>query len=219
MATAQLSASPRTTVGKGAARTLRSAGQIPAVIYGHAREPLSLAIPAREVEKLLERVSAESTVIELTLASGVARTLIREVQRHPFKKQILHIDFQELVAGEKVSVNVPIVLTGTPDGVRLSGGILSQVMSELSIRVDPVNIPRRIEADVTHVVIGHSLHVSDLKVPEGVEILDEADATIAVVSAPKVEAEPTPAAESAEPGAEPELIRKTKEEEGEGESK
>jgi len=219
MATAQLSASPRTTVGKGAARTLRSAGQIPAVIYGHAREPLSLAISAREVEKLLERVTAESTVIELTLASGVARTLIREVQRHPFKKQILHIDFQELVAGEKVSVNVPIVLTGTPDGVRLSGGILSQVMSELSIRVDPVNIPRRIEADVTHVVIGHSLHVSDLKVPEGVEILDEADATIAVVSAPKVEAEPTPAAESAEPGAEPELIRKTKEEEGEGESK
>jgi len=220
MATAQLSASPRTTVGKGAARTLRSAGQIPAVIYGHAREPLSLAIPAREVEKLLERVSAESTVIELTLASGVARTLIREVQRHPFKKQILHIDFQELVAGEKVSVNVPIVLTGTPDGVRLSGGILSQVMSELSIRVDPVNIPRRVEADVTHVVIGHSLHVSDLKVPEGVEILDEPEATIAVVSAPKVEAEPTPAPEAAEVGAEPELIRKTKEEEeGEGESK
>ena len=220
MATAQLSASPRTTVGKGAARTLRSAGQIPAVIYGHAREPLSFAIPAREVEKLLERVSAESTVIELTLASGVARTLIREIQRHPFKKQILHIDFQELVAGEKVSVNVPIVLTGTPDGVRLSGGILSQVMSELSIRVDPVNIPRRIEADVTHVVIGHSLHVSDLKVPEGVEILDELDATIAVVSAPKVEAEPTPAPEAAEAGAEPELIRKTKdEEEGEGESK
>jgi len=220
MATAQLSASPRTTVGKGAARTLRSAGQIPAVIYGHAREPLSLAIPAREVEKLLERVSAESTVIELTLASGVARTLIREVQRHPFKKQILHIDFQELVAGEKVSVNVPIVLTGTPDGVRLSGGILSQVMSELSIRVDPVNIPRRVEADVTHVVIGHSLHVSDLKVPEGVEILDELEATIAVVSAPKVEAEPTPAPEAVEAGAEPELIRKTKdEEEGEGESK
>ena len=220
MATAQLSASPRTTVGKGAARTLRSAGQIPAVIYGHAREPLSLAIPAREVEKLLERVSAESTVIELTLASGVARTLIREVQRHPFKKQILHIDFQELVAGEKVSVNVPIVLLGTPDGVRLSGGILSQVMSELAIRVDPVNIPRRIEADVTHVVIGHSLHVSDLKVPEGVEILDEPDATIAVVSAPKVEAEPTPAPEAAEAGAEPELIRKAKdEEEGEGESK
>jgi large subunit ribosomal protein L25 len=220
MATAQLSATPRTTVGKGAARTLRSAGQIPAVIYGHAREPQSLAIPTREFEKLLERVSAESTVIELTLETGVARTLIREIQRHPFKKQILHIDFQELVAGEKVSVNVPIVLTGTPEGVRVSGGILSQVMSELSIRVDPVNIPRRIEADVTNVAIGHSLHVSDLSVPEGVEVLDDADATVAVVSAPKVEVEPTPVAEGVEAAAEPELIRKTKDEgEEEGETK
>jgi len=221
MATAQLSASPRNTVGKGAARTLRSAGQIPAVIYGHAREPQALAIPTREFEKLLERVSAESTVIELTLDGGVARTLIREIQRHPYRKQILHIDFQELVAGEKVSVNVPILLTGTPEGVRLSGGILSQVMSELSVRVDPVNIPRRIEADVTNVAIGHSLHVSDLKVPEGVEVLDDAEATVAVVSAPKVEAEPTPgAAEGVEVAAEPELIRKTKDEgEEEGESK
>jgi large subunit ribosomal protein L25 len=221
MATAQLSATARTTAGKGAARTLRSSGQIPAIIYGHAREPQSLAIPAREFEKLLERVSAESTVIELQLAGGVARTLIREIQRHPIKKQVLHIDFQELVAGEKVSVNVPIVLVGTPEGVRVSGGILSQVMSELAIRVDPVHIPRRIEADVTNVAIGHSLHVSDLKIPDGVEVLDDVDETVAVVSAPKVEAEPTPAVEGeVEAAAEPELIRKTKDEdEEEGESK
>jgi len=221
MATAQLSATARSTAGKGAARSLRSSGQIPAIIYGHAREPQSLAIPAREFEKLLERVSAESTVIELNLAGGVARTLIREIQRHPVKKNVLHIDFQELVAGEKVSVNVPIVLLGTPEGVRVSGGILSQVMSELAIRVDPVNIPRRIEADVTNVAIGHSLHVSDLKIPDGVEVLDDVDETVAVVSAPKVEAEPTPAAEGeVEAAAEPELIRKTKEEdEEEGESK
>ena len=220
MATANLTATPRTDTGKGAARSLRRDGQIPGVIYGHAREPQSLAIPTREFEKLRERVSAESTVIELDVGGTVARTLIRDIQRHPFKKQILHIDFQELVAGERVSVNVPIVLTGTPDGVRLNGGILSQVMSELTIRVDPVNIPRRIEADVTHIAIGHSLHVSDLKVPDNVEVLDEPDTTIAIVSAPKVEAEPTPAAEGAEPGAEPELIRKTKaDEDAEGESK
>jgi large subunit ribosomal protein L25 len=221
MATAQLSARNRPTAGKGAARTLRREGLVPGVIYGHAREPQSLAIPTREFEKLLERVSAESTVIELNLAGGVARTLIREIQRHPVRKQqVLHIDFQELVAGEKVSVNVPILLTGTPEGVRVAGGILSQVMSELSIRVDPVNIPRRIEADVTNVAIGHSLHVSDLTVPEGIEVLDDADATVAVVSAPKVEAEPVPAGETVEAAAEPELIRKTKEEgEEEGETK
>ena len=218
MATAQLSAVTRDTSGKGAARTLRSAGQIPAVIYGHARAPQALAVPTREFEKLLERVSAESTVIELNLAGGVARTLIRDIQRHPYKKQILHIDFQELVAGEKVSVNVPIVLVGVPDGVRVSGGILSQVMSELTIRVDPVNIPRRIEADVTHVLIGHSLHVSDLKVPDGVEILDDAETTIAVVSAPKVEAEAAPVEGTPTEG-EPELIRKAKEDEEAGDSK
>ena len=220
MATAQLSASERKATGKGAARSLRSAGQIPAVIYGSARQPQALTIPTREFEKLLERVSAESTVIELNFAGGTARTLIREIQRHPFKKEILHIDFQELVAGEKVSVNVPILLVGTPEGVRVSGGILSQVMSELAIRVDPVNIPRRIEADVTNVAIGHSLHVSDLTVPEGVEILDDAEATVAVVSAPKVEAEPVAPTEGVEESAEPELIRKTKEEgEEEGEEK
>ena len=220
MATAQLSASPRDAAGKGAARSLRSAGKIPAVIYGHAREPQSLAIPTREFEKLLERVSAESTVIELNLDGTVARTLIRDIQRHPFKKQILHIDFQELVAGEKVTVNVPIVLVGTPDGVRVSGGILSQVMSELSILVDPVNIPTRIEADVTPITIGHSLHVSDLRIPDGVEVLDDPEETVAVVSAPKVEAEPVVEAEPTEGVAEPELIRKTKDEgEEEGETK
>jgi len=221
MATAQLSASPRDAVGKGAARSLRTAGKIPAVIYGHAREPQSLAIPTREFEKLLERVSAESTVIELDLGGTVARTLIREIQRHPYKKQILHIDFQELVAGEKVTVNVPIVLVGTPEGVRVSGGILSQVMSELAILVDPVNIPNRIEADVTPITIGHSLHVSDLKIPEGVEVIDDPEETVAVVSAPKVEAEPVAAeVEPVEGAAEPELIRKTKDEgEEEGESK
>jgi large subunit ribosomal protein L25 len=177
-------------------------------------------VSARDLDKLLSRFSPDNTVVEVSVDGSTSRALIREIQRHPFKKQILHIDFQELVAGEKVSVNVPIVLTGTPEGVRLSGGILSQVMSELSIRVDPVNIPRRIEADVTNVAIGHSLHVSDLKVPDGVEILDDADTTVAVVSAPKVEVEPTPVAEGTEAAAEPELIRKTKDEgEEEGESK
>jgi large subunit ribosomal protein L25 len=220
MATAQLSASPRSDAGKGAARSLRSAGKVPAIIYGHAREPQSLAVPTRELEKLLERVTAESTVIELNVDGTIARTLIREIQRHPFKKQILHVDFQELVAGEKVSVNVPILLVGTPEGVRNSGGILSQVMSELTILVDPVNIPRRIEADVTDIAIGHSLHVSDLTVPEGIEILDDADTTVAVVSAPKVAEEAPAAAEPAEGEAEPEVIRKAKGEgEDEGESK
>src|SRR5688500_9950599 len=137
MATAQLTATPRTDAGKGVARKLRAAGNIPAVIYGHSRESLPLSIATRDVEKLLDRVSFETTVIELDIGGKVARTLIREIQRHPFRRQILHIDFQELVAGEKVTVNVPLVLVGTPEGVRLSGGVLDQVMREVSVRVDP----------------------------------------------------------------------------------
>jgi large subunit ribosomal protein L25 len=214
MATATLSATPRAGTGKGAARTLRREGQIPGVIYGHAREPQSLALNARDVERLLERVNAESTVIELSVDGRTARTLIREVQRHPFKREILHVDFQELVAGEKVTVHVPLVLVGSAEGVR-AGGILDQVMRELEVEVDPSSIPDRFDLDVSALTIGHTLHVRDVPRPEGVTVLDDEDATICVIIPPRAE---TPAAgveTVAEPAAEPELIRKPKEE-GEG---
>src|ERR1044071_1315865 len=131
MATAQLSASVRNDSGKGVARTLRREGRIPGVIYGHARAPQSLSISAKEFERLLERIAAENTVIELAVDGAIARTLIREIQRHPIRREVLHVDFQELVAGEKVTVRIPIVLQGIPEGVRNSGGILSQTLQEL----------------------------------------------------------------------------------------
>ena len=217
MASATLSASPRTAVGKGVARSLRAAGQVPGIIYGHAREAQPVAVNTRDLEKLLEHISAESTVVEVSLDGRTSRTLIREIQRHPFKRQILHIDFQELVAGEKVTVSVPIVLVGIPDVTRTEGGILDQTMRELEIEVDPAHMPSRIEVDVSNLAIGHSVHVSDLPVPPGVEVLDDPEQTVVVMSAPRVEEEPAPAAEVAvEPAPEPELIRKTKEEEEEG---
>jgi large subunit ribosomal protein L25 len=214
MPNAQLNASPRSGVGKGAARTLRREGKIPGIIYGHARQPLALAIDRRELERLLSRIAAESTVIELSLDGTTARTLIREIQRHPFKREILHVDFQEVVAGEKVTVNVPIVLTGTAEGVRAEGGTLDQTMRELEIRVDAANIPGPIEVDVSALHIGHSIHVSDLVIPEGVEVLDEQDATVCVVSAPRAIEEPVAVeAVAAEVVTEePEVIGKGKEE-------
>ena len=217
MATASLSATARSTKGKGAARSLRRDGQVPAIIYGHAREPLSLSIPEREFGRLLERHNAENTVIELSIDGSMSRTLIREIQRHPVKRNVLHVDFQELVAGERVVVRIPIVLTGTPEGVRNSGGILSQIMNELECRVDPLNMPSKIEVDVTNVAIGHSIHVSEMTIPEGVEVVDDPEATVCIVAAPKVEEEPTPGA-TPEAAAEPELIRKPKEGEEEGET-
>jgi large subunit ribosomal protein L25 len=217
MATAQLSASLRSDTGKGTARALRRGGQIPGIVYGHARDPQALSLSARDFERLLGTVNTETTVIDLSLGGTTTKTLIREIQRHPLSRSVIHIDFQELVAGEKVTVNVPIVLTGTPAGVRLAGGIMTQVLFELQVRVDPANIPSRIQADVTELAIGHSLHVNDLSVPADVEVLDGAEETVVTVAAPKAEVEPTPAVEGEAAAAEPELIRKPKaEEEGEG---
>jgi large subunit ribosomal protein L25 len=219
MATATLNATPRSDVGKGAARKLRSSLRIPGVVYGHHREATPLAIDARELEKLLGSIAPGTTVVELHLGGRISKTLIREIQRHPFKRQVLHIDFQELVAGEKITVNVPILLIGTAAGVK-DGGTVEEVMREVSIEVDPANIPNHFEIDISALGINDSVHVSDIKVPEGVEILEDLEATVAVVAPPRVEEEPAAPAEGAvEAAAEPELIRKTKDEEegGEGE--
>ena len=216
MATTTLSARVRTDVGKGAARKLRSAKQVPGIIYGHSRAPQTLAIDEHELERMLDRFSAETTVVELNIDGSTSRTLIRDIQRHPFKRQILHVDFLELVAGELVTVDVPVVIVGTALGVRASGGVLDQIMREVSVEVDPSNIPNHIDVDVTELDLNDSLHVRDLRVPEGARVLDDSDATVCVVVPPRVEAE-APPAEAAEAPAEPELIRKPKGEEGEGE--
>jgi large subunit ribosomal protein L25 len=219
MATVSLSAHVRTETGTGVARKLRVAGQVPAVIYGHGRAPQSLVINTREIEKLLSTVSAGSTVIELGVDGRTARTLIREIQRHPTKRSIVHVDFQELVAGEKITVSIPLRFTGTADGVRNSGGILEEVMHQVHLRLDPASIPDHVDVDVTPLTIGHSIHIRELKLPDGVTVLDDPGATVCVCTAPKAEVAAV-AAEGVEGTAvpEPELIRKPKAE-GEEEAK
>jgi len=209
MATSTLNATPRNETGKGVARKLRSAGQVPGVIYGHARDPQPLTINAHEFEMLLEKVTA-STVIELNLGGITTRTLMREIQRHPFKKQVLHVDFQELVAGETVTVAVPLRIVGTPEGVRTGGGVLDVVLHELTIKADPSAIPDHIDVDVSALTIGHPLHVGDVALPAGIEVVGDPTQTIATVSAPRT-AEETATSEAAEP----ELIRKAKADEDE----
>jgi large subunit ribosomal protein L25 len=218
MATTQFPAATRTVSGKGTARKLRAAGKIPAVIYGHGRAPQSLELDGHTFTRLLEKVSYLTTVIELTIDGTMARTLIRELQRHPVKRDILHVDFQELVAGEKVTIRVPLKFVGTPEGVRTGGGILDETVRELHISVDPAEIPNHIDIDVSHLQVGKSLHVRDVKAPAGVTILDDPAGTICVCMIPKEVATPTPeeaAAAGAAP-AEPELIRKPKAEDEEG---
>jgi large subunit ribosomal protein L25 len=221
MPTVSLSASPRSTKGKGFARKLRQTGEVPAVIYGHSREPQSLSLNTRDVEKLLSQIGS-STVVELSIDGAAVRTLIREIQRHPFKRQVMHLDFQELVAGEKVQLAVPIRFHGIATGVREGGGILEEVLHEVNLFADPATIPDHIDVDVSGLTIGHSIHIRELNLPAGAEVMDDVDATVCIVSAPRAvveEEKPAEGVDAAVAGAipEPELIRKVKPEEEEAE--
>lgn len=209
-----LAASPRDKTGKGAARQIRFRKKVPAVIYGHGRPSQPLELDAKALEMALIGIEPASTIIEIELEGKKSRTLIREIQRHPVRPDIIHVDFYEVRAGEKVTLEIPIHLTGTADGVRNAGGVLDQVMREVEIEVLPEHIPDRVELDVTALLIGHSLHVRDLVIPNAT-ILTQADLTIATVVPPRAEEVAAPTPEAATEVAEPELIRKVREEEGE----
>jgi large subunit ribosomal protein L25 len=207
-----LAASPREKTGKGAARQARFAKQVPAVIYGHGRPAQSLMVDALLLEQALSGVEPESTLIELTVDGKKTRTLIREIQRHPIRPDIIHVDFYEIHSGEKVTLKVPVHLVGTADGVRNGGGVLDQVTREVEIEVLPEHIPDRVELEVTALKIGDSLHVRDLSIANAT-ILTGADLTIAVVVPPRAEEVVAPTADAVAEVAEPELIRKVREDE------
>lgn len=213
-----LAATPRQATGKGGARQARFRGKVPAVIYGHGRETQTLEVEAKALEKALSGVEPESTIVELAVDGRTVKTLIREIQRHPLRPDIIHVDFYEIHAAEKVKLKVPVHLVGSPDGVRNAGGVLDQVTREVEIEVLPENIPDRVELDVTALKIGDSLHVRDLTIANA-KILTEAALTIATVVPPRAEEVVAPTPETAAEVAEPELIRKVREgeEEAEGE--
>jgi large subunit ribosomal protein L25 len=216
--TISLAASPRQATGKGGARQARFRGKVPAVIYGHGRQTQSLELEFKALEKALQGIEPASTIIELAVEGKTLKTLIREIQRHPLRPDIIHVDFYEIHASEKVKLKVPVHLVGNPDGVRNAGGVLDQVTREVEIEVLPDNIPDRVELDVTALKIGDSLHVRDLSIPNA-KLLTEAELTIATVVPPRAEEVAAPAAEAAAEVAEPELIRKVREgEEEEGEA-
>ncbi|HXJ32206.1 MAG TPA: 50S ribosomal protein L25 [Gemmatimonadales bacterium] len=207
-----ITAAPRTTSGKGAARQSRLKKRIPAVVYGHGRASQSLEVDAQALEQVLTGKEPSSTLVELTVDGKKARALIREIQRHPVRPDIIHIDFYEIRADEKVKLKVPVHLIGTPDGVRNAGGVLDQVTREVEIEVLPEHIPDRVDLDVTVLTIGRSMHVRDLAIPNAT-ILTHADLTIATVVPPRAEEVVAPAAETSTEVAEPELIRKVREDE------
>ncbi len=220
--TVSLAAQHRDTGGKGPARQMRMVGRIPAVVYGRGRDPESLSVSAAEVDKLLATHARASTIISLAIDGDSVKVLIRDVQRHPLRRDITHLDFYEIHEGESITVTVPIHLEGSPDGVRNAGGTLDQVLREVQIAVLPRHIPERLELEVTALTIGQSLHVRDLVI-ENANILTDGEMTICSIIPPRVEEEVAPVEGAVEEeeledeSAEPELIRKPKgEEEDEG---
>ncbi len=207
---ASLQAEPRAASGKGVARTLRRTGRIPAVIYGHHRAPEALSVDSAAFLKLLSGITAGSTILDVTVGTGTpVKALIREIQRNPLKAtDILHVDLYEVSANEKITLEVPVHVTGTADGVRNFGGVLDQVLHKLQIKVFPADIPASIDVDVTPLGIGKSIFVRDVKV-EKVEILNEPSLPICSVVAPRAEEVVAPVVVADAP-TEPELIRKPK---------
>jgi len=213
-----LQARTRQEKGKGAARTLRRQGKVPAIIYGHHREPEALVVDDAALAKVLPNLTS-STLVDVTVDERApVKALIRELQRDPLRPiNVIHMDLYEIRADEKITLDIPVHLTGIPDGVRNFGGVLDQLLRTVTVKVFPADIPEHIDLDVTALTIGHSLFVRDLAVAKA-EILHAPDQPVCTVVAPRTEevAAPTPEEAAAAP-AEPELIRKPKEEEGEAE--
>lgn len=182
---ATLRAKPRTETGKTAARQLRRSGGLPAVVYGDYSEPQPLTVDTHDFERLMSRIHAATTVISLEIDDGEEhQVLIREIQRHPFRSEFLHVDFVKFRAGQKIKVRVPVHLEGLAAGVDL-GGIMQQIRHELEVECLPTAIPSEIKVDVTAMEIGDSIHIGDIDAGD-IVILDDADLTICTCVQPTV---------------------------------
>ncbi len=208
----------RLTKGKGAAREMRRNGKLPAVIYGRGRKPESLAIshPVFEKEIIALHGDIKSTLFNVDIEGTKVTALIRELQRHPSRLDILHVDFYEIHAGEKITLAVPIHLVGSPEGVRSADGVLDQILWEIRILVLPKDIPEHVDVDTTELGVGHSLHVRDISIPEAI-ILTDPDKTVCTVVPPRIEVEEVEEPVEEVEGEEPELIRKPQAEDEEAE--
>jgi large subunit ribosomal protein L25 len=216
-----IKAETRAEKGKSAIRSLRRTGLVPAVLYGKGETTQNLVINEREFSHLLEKIKGHSPIIDMEIGGKPLKCVIKLIQRNPITLNLLHVDFQKIHAKEKISVSVPIILKGAAvaQGIK-AGGVLDYHVREIPLKAEVDKIPANIEVDITELKLGHSIHVSDLKI-EGVEFSLPPDTTIVSILQPrKVEEVVAPAAEAAEELKEPEVItEKKKEEEPEEEGK
>jgi large subunit ribosomal protein L25 len=210
----KLSATRRSAIGRSAVRKIKAQGGVPAVIYGGKAKPEPLQVDKRAISNMLSHASGENVLVELEIdgESGGRLALVQEVQHSPVGGEILHVDFHAVSMDEMIEADVPLEPTGTAEGVKTFGGLLEQNVRTLEIECLPRDLPDVITVDVSHLNIGDSIHVREIKLPEGVTTRVPPELTAFSVLAPTVEEAPTATVEAA---AAPEVIT-AKKDEGEG---
>lgn len=212
----KLSARPRDEAGRNAVSRVRVRGAIPAVIYGGKDVTANLEVDKKDIENLLARAVGENILVQLEINDGQKTTsrlsLIQEVQHHPVRGEIIHVDFHAVSMNEEIDAEVVLEPEGEPVGVKTFGGLLQQSMRLLPIRCLPQNLPEIIVVDVSGLNIGDTLHVRDIKLPPGVTAVPDEELTVFLVSEPTVAEEPVAATEEA---VAPEVLKEKKAEEPE----
>ncbi|HVM92502.1 MAG TPA: 50S ribosomal protein L25 [Terriglobales bacterium] len=209
-----LEAQTREPGNKNVARRVRVSGKIPAVVYGAGKETANVAVDPRQVLRILHSESGHNTIFDLALDSQREKAMIVDWQFEPIKGRLLHVDLQRIAMDKKLTVTVPVVLKGEAAGVKQEGGILEQIVREIEIECLPADIPKSIEVDISHLTFGVEVRVKDVQHSDKLKFLTDGDQMIAHITSVKEEVVATPeaAAEAAAAPAEPEVIKKGKQE-------
>ena len=204
----ELIAEFRDDQGKGASRRLRHAGRVPAILYGGKRDPRALSLDHNKVQLALANEKFYSSIMQLKVGDQTQSALLRDVQRHPWKNQIVHIDLQRVYEDEKIRLSVPLHFVGEAGspGVKTQGGMMSHLKNELVVECLPKDLPEYLTVDVSELSLNQALKISDIKLPEGVSSVDlDGGKDVVVVSVHALRAEeaetPKAAAEAAAPAA------------------
>jgi large subunit ribosomal protein L25 len=208
-------ARPDSSRGKNEARRLRAGGRIPGVVYGAKKQTIAVSLDPKQITRILHSKTGHNTIFDLQVDGEKSRVMIVDWQNDPMQGKLLHIDLKRIAMDEKIRVSVPIHLTGEAEGVKTQGGILDQVLREVEIECLPGDIPSSIDADISHLVFGTVLRVSDLPHGGKLKFITDEDQAVAHITSVKEEVAPTPeaAAEAAAAApAEPEVIKKGKQE-------
>ncbi len=189
----ELNAQKRTTQGSGASRRLRRAGKVPGILYGKGSTAVPIEVDHNTLLLSLRKEAFHSSIITLVLDGAKESVLLRDSQLHPYKPQVLHVDFQRVAADEKLHQKVPFhfINGDIAPGVKLSGGLISHVMNDIEVSCLPADLPAFIEVDLQHLATGHSIHLEDIKLPKGVTAVvhGQENPVVATVVAKKGESE------------------------------